>query len=49
MGRFEIQENGIYVVFEVSAGGFMKLLHFSALPFHEEDIKAQIRRMDLDL
>ena len=40
MGRFEIQENGIYVVFEVSAGGFMKLLHFSALPFHEEDIKA---------
>ena len=38
--RIEIQENGIYMVLEVSEEGFMKLLHFSALPFQESDIIA---------
>lgn len=38
--RFDIYENGIYLVLEASEEGFMKLLHFSALPFREEDIKA---------
>ena len=40
MKRLEILENGIYLVFEIADNNDLKLLHFSALPFRESDIKA---------
>ncbi|HOO28534.1 MAG TPA: alpha-galactosidase, partial [Lachnospiraceae bacterium] len=40
MKRIEIAENGMNIVFEVADNQDMKLLHFSALPFCEKDIKA---------
>jgi alpha-galactosidase len=40
MERINISENGIYLVFEVDEEQCLKLLHFSAQPFREEDIAA---------
>lgn len=39
MKRIEIYENGIYLVFEINDRQEIKLLHFSPLPFDEEDIE----------
>ena len=33
-----IEENGLYIVFEIREDGSFKLLHFSALPFEEGKI-----------
>lgn len=38
MQTIEIKENGIYLVWEIDEENNLKLLHFSALPFHREDI-----------
>lgn len=38
MRRIEINENGIYMVFEVDEENCLKLMHFSAKPFQESDI-----------
>lgn len=38
MDLIKIQENGLNIVFEKTAGGQIKLLHFSALPFDEADL-----------
>lgn len=38
MRRINIEENGIYLVFEVLESGVLKLLHFSALPFCEGEL-----------
>lgn len=40
MQTIEIKENGIYLVWEIDEENNLKLLHFSALPFHREDIVA---------
>lgn len=40
MERINIIENGIYIVFEIAEDKCFKLLHFSARPFHENDIIA---------
>ena len=40
MQTIEIKENGIYLVWEIDDENNLKLLHFSALPFHREDIVA---------
>lgn len=40
MQLLEIQENGIYIVWEIDDEKNLKLLHFSALPFCREDIVA---------
>ena len=40
MQRIEVLENGIYLIFEIADNNDLKLLHFSALPFQESDIKA---------
>lgn len=41
MKKYIINENGLNMVFAVTDENEVKLLHFSALPFHEEDITAQ--------
>ncbi|WMJ86280.1 glycoside hydrolase family 36 protein [Anaerocolumna sp. MB42-C2] len=41
MERININENGIYMVFEIADDKCFKLLHFSAKPFREEDIIAR--------
>lgn len=41
MERIQICENGIHIVFEITEDKCFKLLHFSALPFREEDIIAR--------
>ena len=41
MKKYIISENGLNMVFAVTDENEVKLLHFSALPFHEEDITAQ--------
>lgn len=38
MKRIHIEENGIYMVFEVIDNGSLKLLHLSALPFDESEL-----------
>ncbi|MGB4659189.1 MAG: glycoside hydrolase family 36 protein [Mobilitalea sp.] len=38
MSRIVIEENKIHVVLDITKEGQIKLLHFSALPFYEEDI-----------
>ena len=40
MQTIEIKENGICLVWEIDEKNNLKLLHFSALPFHREDIVA---------
>lgn len=37
--RIDIEENGIYVVFGITRQNRIKLLHFSALPFKEEELR----------
>ena len=39
--RININENNMYIVWEVDKEGCLKLLHFSSLPFHEEDIDGE--------
>ena len=39
--RIEIEENNIYAVWEVDQEGCLKLLHFSAIPFRDEDIDGE--------
>lgn len=41
MKRIEINENGIYIVFEIDDNGCFKMLHFGAEPFCENDIIAE--------
>lgn len=41
MKKYIINENGLNMVFAVTDENEVKLLHFSALPFHEEDITAK--------
>lgn len=41
MKRTEICENGIYMVFEVTEGQQIKLLHFGAVPYREGDIVSE--------
>lgn len=41
MKRIEICENSINLIFEINDKNEIKLLHFSALPFNEEDIKSR--------
>ena len=36
--RIDIEENGIYVVFGITRQNRIKLLHFSTLPFKEEEL-----------
>lgn len=43
MERIQIYENNIHMVIEITDDNEVKLLHFSALPFHEEDIVAKTR------
>ncbi len=38
MKHIEIFENGLYLVFEVNADNEIKLLHFSAVQFNEDDL-----------
>lgn len=38
MEQIRIEENGIYIVFEIEDDLGFKLLHFSSLPFKEEDV-----------
>ena len=38
MKRIEINENGILMLFEVTEEQKIKLLHFSASPFSDQDI-----------
>jgi alpha-galactosidase len=44
MKRIEIHENDIYMVLELTEDNQIKLLHFSALPFCEENIIAKSRK-----
>lgn len=37
--KIEIEENGIYIVFGVTRENRIRLLHFSALPFREEELR----------
>lgn len=37
--RIDIEENGIYIVFGITRQNRIKLLHFSALPFQEEELR----------
>jgi alpha-galactosidase len=41
MERIQIHENKIHMVLEITDEGQIKLLHFSALPFNENDIKSR--------
>lgn len=41
MKRIEINENGIYIVFEIDDNECFKMLHFGAEPFCENDIIAE--------
>ncbi len=41
MERIRIYENKIHMVLEITEEGQIKLLHFSALPFNESDIKSR--------
>lgn len=41
MERIQIYENKIHMVLEITEEGQIKLLHFSALPFKESDIKSR--------
>ncbi|MBQ8967489.1 glycoside hydrolase family 36 protein [Ruminococcus sp.] len=41
MRRIQIFENGIYVVFEITDENEIKLLHFSTLPFDENDLTSR--------
>ncbi len=41
MRKIEIYENGIYMVWQIDEQQCLKLLHFSALPFQEEDIDGE--------
>ena len=38
MKRISIHENKINIVFDIEDNGQIKLMHFSALPFNENDI-----------
>ena len=38
MKNIEFFENGIHMLFQVQENGDLRFLHFSALPFHEEDL-----------
>ena len=38
MKRININENKINIVFDIEDNGQIKLMHFSALPFNENDI-----------
>jgi alpha-galactosidase len=38
MNHIEIFENGLYLVFEVNSENEIKLLHFSAVQFNEDDL-----------
>lgn len=44
MKAIEVNENGIYMVWEVDEQQFLKLLHFSSVPFCRENI--QVESMD---
>ncbi len=41
MNLITINENNIHMVLEITEENQLKLLHFSALPFHREEIKAR--------
>lgn len=43
MARIVIEENKLHLVLDITEDKQVKLLHFSALPFHEEDIIAKTR------
>lgn len=43
MARIVIEENKLHLVLDITEDKQVKLLHFSALPFHEEDIVAKTR------
>ena len=49
MNRIHINENGINLVLEIDDNNEAKLLHFSALPFNENDITSVPERSDSDL
>ena len=38
MKRYDINENGIHIVFDIDNDNQIKLMHFSALPYNEADI-----------
>ena len=40
MKRISIEENGLYVVYEINEEGELKLLHFAAIPLMEEDLRS---------
>ena len=41
MKRIELYENSIHMLWEVTETGEIKLLHFSALPFEEENLTSE--------
>lgn len=49
MKRIHICENGVNIVFEVNDSNEIKLLHFSALPFNEDDIVSRSGTMGFRL
>ena len=46
MKRIDITENGINIVFSLEDNGQIKLMHFSALPFNEQDIWHEMFEQD---
>lgn len=46
MKRININENGINIVFDIEDNGQIKLMHFSALPFNENDIWDEMSEKD---
>ena len=44
MTQIEINENGIYAVWEIDEEEHLKLLHFSARPFHPEEIDGECKK-----
>ncbi len=49
MSRIIINENNINMVLDITSDNQVKLLHFSALPFNEEDIVAKTREGSFNL
>ena len=46
MKRIDITENGINIVFSLEDNGQIKLMHFSALPFNEQNIWHEMFEQD---